>query len=589
MSIFPDIPRFPEEPKSEGAPKRAHESILLAEEEGLPFLYEIGEDLKKFKDLEVAEKQKQFQAELAQKLLKDPQKFEEYFDNIRILEEKWIDKKTILAYYKNSFFNNLERFAGEYGENDVDLLKAWLNLSVKSNVYKEASESVLRGYHDRLKSVKESMNFLYSFAQAVMESDDEEVFKRGLEIVGWGTDIFPQKSLSEKNYVKSIFSGDDELLRQQLEIDAVTWYFLQKFFPEKHLQMQKSIGEIVKLPETQKAASEFTKRQPARMKILSDFYNDIDIKSGLSPVDPEKLKEWPYDLIMNGGPLRKLFNERVSLEGNQVALFLPNKGDSLFSYGSNVNEIILGDLKSEPSPNKRTIKDRNIVGTIFYLSPELKEEELGLLERDNVNLKKEIISERVHFVSPRGDKVIITDEELAGLGIRSILFELGNSRTMTDITIEIENYKFELTLDRNFVLLDKDGRRRLPISFKRGAFVESVILNYLKEILCTGNVEVGENAISLDQSAEAEKEFNGRRAHLRKLPAGMGYTEKQRLVALQEQDDLDLGRLNAELGLTRETGQKTFVKAVEGGEEPMILRAPRAMDRYKKLLDKNTI
>jgi len=38
--------------------------------------------------------------------------------------------------------------------------------------------------------------------------------------------------------------------------------------------------------------------------------------------------------------------------------------------------------------------------------------------------KKEIISERVHFVSPRGDKVIITDEELAGLGIRSILFEL---------------------------------------------------------------------------------------------------------------------------------------------------------------------
>src|SRR3990167_7559559 len=234
MSIFPDIPRFPDEPKSEGAPKRAHESILLAEEEGLPFLYEIGEDLKKFKDLEVAEKQRQFQAELAQKLLKDPQKFEEFF-------------------------------------------------------------------------------------------------KRGLEIVGWGTDIFPQKSLSEKNYVKYIFSGDDELLRQQLEIDAVTWYFLQKFFPEKHLQMQKSIGEIVKLPETQKAASEFTKRQPARMKILSDFYNDIDIKSGLSPVDPEKLKEWPYDLIMNGGPLRKLFNERVSLEGNQVALFLQNKGFSLFS------------------------------------------------------------------------------------------------------------------------------------------------------------------------------------------------------------------------------------------------------------------
>ena len=56
------------------------------------------------------------------------------------------------------------------------------------------------------------MNFLYSFAQAGMESDDEEVFKRGLEIVGWGTDIFPQKSLSEKNYVKSIFSGDRVLM-----------------------------------------------------------------------------------------------------------------------------------------------------------------------------------------------------------------------------------------------------------------------------------------------------------------------------------------------------------------------------------------
>ena len=74
-NIFPQIPQFPEEPKSEGAPKQAHESILLAEEEGLPFLYEIGEDLKKFEDLEIAEKQRQFQAELAQKLLKDPKKF----------------------------------------------------------------------------------------------------------------------------------------------------------------------------------------------------------------------------------------------------------------------------------------------------------------------------------------------------------------------------------------------------------------------------------------------------------------------------------------------------------------------------------
>lgn len=143
--------------------------------------------------------------------------------------------------------------------------------------------------------------------------------------------------------------------------------------------------------------------------------------------------------MLKGGPVRTLFNERVTLEeGGKIAISLPNKGNMLFDRDAYIGDLILENLKTDPQ-GRDTLRDRNYVASIFYLAPTLESDIIELLSKDNGELRKEIINTRSHLISPRGDKMIIMDPGLQHSGFKSITFELGEPKTRINVAVRVDN------------------------------------------------------------------------------------------------------------------------------------------------------
>jgi hypothetical protein len=596
---MPDIVLLPEEreeaaaakvPKLPGAPERAYESALLAEAEGLPSgaFDSVGKDLDRFADARQMERKRLVQRERLRQFLRDPDSFEQYFDTLHILDDRWEDHRYDLTAFKQSFGENFERYIGEINEYTPESLRKWLELSVQSNVYREQAEKVMRTLYERVRNPKETIDFLYAFAQSILETDRKEVFDRGLEILCWGTDVFPRSSRGQKNYLKAAFGGEDDLLQKQQEIDAVVYIFGQKYAPEAYQQMREAMDVLGEDPEVRGVLENLMRKDPGKGNKLIAFLTREERGSGKMVSVPEPLQqEWPYTLALKAGPVRRLFNERIEQEEEQFVNFsLPEAGNLLFRSPIS-RETILTSLSKESS-GERSFSEASYIKALFYLTPELTPEQMEKLAEDNGKLRQDIFRDLTHSISQRGDRMLVVDPELKQLGFKSILFEFSDPSTTTKITVEVGNYQFIVRMDEDLSLVEYGTGRNFPVSFQRRAFFEHILLAHLYALECTKYVSPGSSEAGSDtERLEREEEFRGRRAHLRKLPVGQGFSEQARILGLQDPRRYDLVRRNAELGFTRETGQKTYVSPapeVSTGREPLISRAPRAMERYRRLL-----
>lgn len=603
---FPNAPLMPEErrklkekghPKLPGAPHAPYASILLAREENLiPESFEqVGSDLDDFVQAERSTEKRNIHKQRIRNLIQSPRAFEEYIDTLRILQERWTEQADEIKCYADSFLQHIEQYASLGKKPDPKILREWLELAVTSASSKELAERVLRGLYLHATTPEETVDFLYAFALGVLETDNREAFLEGLTILCWGTPVFPRNSKGQINFVKAAFALDDDLLRRQQEIDSVIYVFGSHYVPAAFEKMQQSLDEIGASPEVLNMLDELRKKDFQRMSKLLAFYKR---GSGLRKIEPAPSVEWPYSLLFKGGTLRKLFNERIAEEFKQFSSFsLPHSGDLVIEFDPvAIRHVVQEDLRKPPSGTD-TFADRNHVASIFYLipdmpNPEARERILKSLAEENDAIRKKIIQEWVHSISPRGDKMLIVDEELKALGFKSIAFELSEPKTRTVVTVEVEHYKFILELNDDLLIEEYRTGKRLPLSFEQRAFVENVILGHLEELTCTERVLPGAAKETGAALVERQREFTERRGHRRRLPPGRGFTEKQRLAALDERG-LDLALLNAKLGLTRETGQITYVKAKEvvrigAKKEPLISRAPNAMQRYRNIVAKNT-
>jgi hypothetical protein len=73
------------------------------------------------------------------------------------------------------------------------------------------------------------------------------------------------------------------------------------------------------------------------------------------------------------------------------------------------------------------------------------------------------------------------------------------------------------------------------------------------------------------------------------LAKGSFSKQQQELAINNPGRPIDLVRLNAERELTKETGQITYVKQIDevksgGPRVPVVSRAPKAMDRFHRLI-----
>ncbi|KKU48363.1 hypothetical protein A3E96_02505 [Candidatus Uhrbacteria bacterium RIFCSPHIGHO2_12_FULL_46_13] len=612
---IPDAVLLPEEraafkasgqSKLPGAPEAAYESVLVAREEELPLdlMSTVGSDLDRFLATTRAEDQRAVQRERFQELLRNPTMLENYFDMARILEERWQERRGDLARYQAVFLDNMDRtdfYSHEVAKQHKDAptytpktLGAWLRLCVKSNVFRSAAEKIMRGlYTANTRDPESAVDFIYAFTEAILEADDQETFMQGLRQLCGDTDVFPSGSLGEKNMLRaSVTTDNDPLLERFMAVDAVMSEFGRRYLPDAYTAMQARNKKLAGDPKKKDGFLVTTverglKKDPGKLRSLIGLYERPE---GLNEISAKDFKRWPFTLTTGGGRVRTLFNERIAAENERfVSLSLPNTGKILYrDHPSEVlREIISRDLRQSPVAGEEVLSVPEQLTSLYYLAPDLDRDQVRLLVDANDVLRHELFEQRVHSVSPRGDKMLVVDPELQALGVRSIVFALGDPRTRITVTVEAFNYYFVFALNEDTDFEVVGARQPLPGSFERRAFLEHMVLSHLKELQCTDRVVAGVSVNAHSGNLERQQEFTDRRGHLRKLPPGQGYSETQRRLALDEQG-WDIVRINAELSLTKTQGMKTYVGIIDqvaiGGREPLLSRAPHAMDRYHELI-----
>src|SRR3989344_2710007 len=244
---FPETPLTPEErtekaqkkePKLKGAPEHAYESALVAADQlsiqfpvfdrdkaneelkiKMPALEKVGKDLEKFQAITQVGKQRDFIEHKFNQFCQNPQSMEEFFDILRILQESGVDGNEAAKLFNKIFDEQFEKLTAKVENLTPESLGGWLELSVKSPLYKEQAEKILKSVFERSKTVNQTMSTMYSFALATLNNEDPKVFRRGIEILNFGTDILSANSQQHKNFYLAKF-GNDEVLQKHMEVDA---------------------------------------------------------------------------------------------------------------------------------------------------------------------------------------------------------------------------------------------------------------------------------------------------------------------------------------------------------------------------------
>ena len=596
--FLPDIPLLPEEreaivkagqPKLPGAPSEAHESALLAVEEGLPLLNEAGKDLKAYAGIMQSAKRKEFKSKKIHYFINNPKELTAYFDTLRILSENWKERHDEIEDYTKALLEDMEKYI-DVGTLPPKAFEEWLSLMTKSEVYRPIAERVIAGLFEKARSPQALMNILYNLTEAILISSDQEVLRKGLEILVLQASFLKDLPNHYLNYMKAFLTlNNDELLRRTMEVDFATFYLASRYMPDVLKALQEQAMATLNTVEYQEFVARSTTADPEKFQRLNKYYHHKNVDENLLVMKHERRREWPYTLIIQGGRIRALMNELIAQEkGQMVNLFLPMDGKWVVSLHK-LNSIVktIQDILNEPSKGNNELRDPKFLKALFYLTPQLSPENRTRLSEDIIPLRFEINREKRHSISSRGDKIVIVDEELKALGFKSITFKVAEHAPIILTSIEVANYFFVVSINQDFEILDEKDRQ-LHGSFEQKAFVEHMILSHLKELMCTERVKPGNGENNGRRQTEREAEFRDRRPHLRKMPPNHAYSREALAEGLLDPLRYDLARINAERGLTKEIGQVTYVKVSSKplpGEQPLISRAPHATDRLRKILN----
>ncbi len=599
---FQDIPLTKEErakrlekgePRLPGAPETAEDSIFASL--NIEAFERVSQDTTQYQNTPQAKKRRMAQRERLRGLLNNSQAYTEYFDTLHLVEGLWDDRKENLEDYEKQFQENFDRYLREITKYNPDMLRQWLELAVHSNVYREQAEKIVRSKYEHCKTHEETIDFLYAFAQAVLLTEDKGAYELGMKALCWNTEMLKADSKGLRQYIEASVMDKDDLLQKQQEVDSVLYVFAKKVVPDDFAAYEKHLNDAVGDTRVEQLLASLKQRDQKRYDKLVAFLlrQDSDGIRSVSIKNDAKI-EWPYTLMLHGGPLRKLLNERMAQEDESfVSLTLPIQGDAIFKEidAGSLRETILYDFNSV-SDSANEFADPDIIKSLFYLSPELDKEAMEKLANDVVELRREIMHDLTHSLSKRGDKMLIVDPGLRQLGFRSFIFEFGDPASRTKVTVEVGKAKLIVELNDDLVMEPLGDKGKFPVSFERRAFLEHSILSHLYELQCTDRVSPGshESSRSHGDAVIRQKEFTSRRAHLRKLPPGKAFSKEALEAGLNDLRGFDLVRINSELGLTQATGQKTYVKEKDevaiGRRDPVVSRAPKAMDRYRSLVQK---
>ena len=382
--------------------------------------------------------------------------------------------------------------------------------------------------------------------------------------------------------------NDDETLKKCLDIDTARDYLVYPKYPELEGIYYDGMQTAMQNKENQ---AEFDKMQsqwdPIKQRKLNRLLRDGAKAKQNMTLEDMTSDDYPNNILFkNPTELRKLITKlyvqeqnRLNVDQHRIEVLLPNL------QGGVTREDIIKVIKKALSGDTKgsTIEtDSDYWESLSHLLPEdIDQETLDLIAQENKRLVQEMQDNTRYLLSPRGDLLEITDDNLKQLGFESILFEMDpRNKRDTTVTVKIGKFNFKLLLDEFFTFKQADTKNGLLLPAD-GEYLKNIILSHLHEIRCSDKLNVAGG--NTGQQTGGRSAFHSRRAHRRELPAGQSPTTEQ-ISRSWEHYHVDLIRMNKEALAKGATKEYTFVFEVESiattGIGPVRSQAP---DATKKL------
>jgi hypothetical protein len=535
----------------------------------------------------------------ARKLFKDPEELYKHASEaetiIEMVDQNASNETTEILTYRN--FNEmlleaLKNLAShpEQAALDRASLVHWMRILCGNSDYSEISERLLATWLNNL-DMDTVVDRMHQLATAAYISDDEVLHKKMLDIVGMRTAIMPIDSPASVRYEAALYGISPVSWQKRREIDDAEKTFLTGRLFTNKLQQRRQI--------VSKAFQEYARKlgKDTRKKL---GYQETEKKATMMLTDafkswrrlkPQKsIDSLGDDDVIADTPLRRWINERV-LEKHWSrklgrkreitgVIQLPGISRTVHAPVNQVaNEVSDALSKSE----EKELKDPQHWRTLSLLVPEdLDQKMIEKIRETNVEMRMEIQEGRLRNVSPRGDRIFVTDPKILKLGFRSI--EIHPRDNGYELKVDVKGKKFKGSLDKNLYLIDSrfDSHLRMPIT---SAFLNHVIVCHIHELLCSEfDNEEAENNLS-----ETRRQFYSRRDHRRILPEGEKPTQKQIIKVLFDYD-VDLISRNAARVAAGEARLMTWVSAVDRidihGSGPVESYAQTATNKLNKILSK---
>lgn len=579
---FPDIARFEDEARLPGVPHIAEESAFHLPQLDTPELQAAMSDSQYFHDLSSTSGKRKFISERLSSLIMEPGRYAVYLRSLATLgsicPEKAEASQSCLKFFQAelplALQNLLKKFSGD--RYTPRSLCGWVDLWENSDDYRIDAETVLAGLAQNCHSSKESLDFLTALAVGTLGSPDVAVQMAGLRILLFRTNIIPRLGEAHRHLMGAAFAPDDHSLKQYYDLYTAATLMGQRLAPEA-LPIYESFEMISTISPADRQLL-----ATSRSRIIADF----DLENEVTGVNEDGLKQWPMCLLIKDSPLRRIINRFIVDNDPKLHGFsLPGRPNLIVRVDLESLDYVRSALLSGPSKFEPLNKPENLAA-LCLLTPPLSAAQRSVLAEDVEKLRGDIIRERDLCISPRGDEVRIADPGLSGLGFRTLGFSVIRGTGNIAVNISVGNCEFELAFNNHLVLVDTAAGEPIPGRRENRAFLEHFVLSHLYELLCTNRMRPDYDGAHPRDSIEGKRRFLGRRGHTQRLPPGYVFSPEAEALAWSE-SSIDLVQRNAELGLTREIGLKTYhgISEPDGNSEagPITSQAPHAMDRLRTL------
>ncbi len=605
QQIFQSIPwlRYTDEPRPyDGAPTSPGDSIFLGE--GLPLLDTMVSFFENYNCKGKRDDQRGRANWLVHQMLMNPAEYPlpQVFDTCIALEETYPEHIHILRQDLPRSFIDQARATVDHANAQRQL--PLLEIIAKNPAHAEQAKNVLRLWYGSANSQERIVQTMYNTLLAALTSEDPDIERLAAEITSFRTDMMPDSSKQASLYVSAAFAATDDVLAAHMAVDETI-----KFLRHVHLPQfdspDDSIYHRVEVNDIITAAHLRSWKNPVRMQAIIDYY---DYQEKLTLANPGGVatqdqrvalnQDYPRNIARQPSELRRLLSNRLvrfmaaeNTELNTVSITLPDGTIQPIATHGDIGTTAMHLLSDILLDGHGVISDIHAAhDTLEYLGPPLLQqdaERVNILHEIRTQLKKDIWKNATYTVSPRGDRIPVDNPILQAMGMNEIVFHLGRTAMETRVTIIIEQYALPLTLDRHYNLRGMHGEE-LHLSRDARNWWEAILLSHLHPLVTgTGDAWVDEHRPRSGSRSRVHSDENiteARRGFRRRLPAGQCFTPEQAEL-VEEELFIDLLTYNLDRGLTRETGQYTWVlpkyenRTTTGMGEPMTVHIPHAADK----------